>query len=75
MMALVMKCFAAALLALLLAGCASHCSDGSSGVGFGIGPVAVSQSKYHPCDDGCLDPVAPKPCGCSRSCPCWLQHE
>jgi len=70
-----LKLMAAALLALALVGCASHCSDGSSGTGFQIGPVGMSSSRYHPCDDGCLDPVEPKPCGCSLSCPCWTKHQ
>ncbi len=64
-----------ALLALALAGCANYCSDGSSGTGFQIGPVGMSSSRYHPCNDGCLDPVDPKPCGCSRVCPCWTKHQ
>jgi len=69
------KIAAAALLALALSGCATNCSDGTSGTGIQIGPVGMSQSRYHPCNDGCLDPVDPKPCGCSRACPCWTKHE
>lgn len=65
----------AALLALALAGCASHCSDGSSGMGFGLGPVSMSSNRYNPCHDECMDPVEPKPCGCSRACPCWAKHQ
>jgi len=70
-----LKLTAAALLVLALVGCAGHCSDGSSGMGFGVGPVSMSSSHYQPCNDGCLDPVDPKPCGCSRACPCWRKHE
>ncbi|MBV8879057.1 MAG: hypothetical protein JO332_03735 [Planctomycetaceae bacterium] len=62
-------------LVLMLAGCANHCSDGSSGMGFGVGPVMMSSARYRPCHDECLDPVDPKPCGCSRSCPCWGKHQ
>ena len=69
------KLVVAALLALALAGCANHCSDGSSGMGFGVGPVSMSSSKYSPCHDECMDPVDPKPCGCSRVCPCWGKHQ
>jgi hypothetical protein len=65
----------AAFLALALVGCASHCSDGASGMGFGIGPVSMSSTKYQPCHDECMDPVEPKPCGCSRQCPCWTKHQ
>jgi len=66
---------AGALLAPVFAGCANYCSDGMSGSGIQIGPVSMSQAHYHPCNDGCLDPVDPKPCGCSRACPCWTKHE
>jgi len=64
-----------ALLALAMVGCANHCSDGYSGSGIRIGPVGMSRSRYHACHDECLDPVEPKPCGCSRACPCWGKHQ
>ncbi|HEV3027476.1 MAG TPA: hypothetical protein VG457_07870 [Planctomycetota bacterium] len=60
---------------LAIAGCATYCSDGYSGTGVQIGPVGMSSSRYHACNDGCLDPVDPKPCGCSRACPCWGKHQ
>jgi hypothetical protein len=69
------KIAAAAFLALTLVGCSTHCSDGYSGSGLQIGPVGMSSSSYHACHEECLDPVDPKPCGCSRQCPCWRKHE
>lgn len=74
-MAAMLKLAAAALLLLGLVGCANHCSDGTSGMGFGVGPVGMSSSSYRACHEECLDPVDPKPCGCSRQCPCWRKHQ
>ena len=69
------KIAAAAFLLIAMVGCASHCSDGASGMGFGVGPVSMSSSKYQACHDECMDPIEPKPCGCSRACPCWTKHQ
>ena len=69
-----MKLLAAALLLLASAGCSSHCSDGSSGMGLSVGPVGMSSSRYRACAEECCDPVEPKPCGCSVNCPCWRKH-
>jgi len=74
-MAAMMKLALTAVLALALIGCVSHCSDGVSRTGIQIGPLGMGSSHYHPCNDGCLDPVDPKPCGCSLGCPCWSKHE
>ena len=70
-----MKPLALALLApLIIAGCSSTCSDGSSGVGYRVGPVGWGSEKYRACKDECCRPEDPKPCRCSNACPCWRKH-